>query len=122
MRRHRYARRMRALAGGYFWTPCPMCGEYFGGGEWVGRISLPTDHNHISTGICPACELDLGAAAAPLCEQYGHTRLELLGESGPVVVSEAGLYEISLSCRLDQPPIAAHCSTCGIDLPVDSHP
>ena len=33
MRAPRWLRRRRASLGGYFWLPCPICGEYFGGYE-----------------------------------------------------------------------------------------
>jgi hypothetical protein len=29
------ARRRRAMAGGFFWVPCPICGEHFAGYEAV---------------------------------------------------------------------------------------
>lgn len=57
------ARRI-AKINGYFWLPCPACGQHFGGHEWfdVGghRASIPTpaadQGDEIrSTGICPDC-------------------------------------------------------------------
>jgi hypothetical protein len=48
---------------GKFWTPCPQCGEYFGGHEWTTRRE--DKGGHIATlwappdeprrAICPAC-------------------------------------------------------------------
>ena len=48
---------------GYFWAPCPLCGEYFGGQEWRsvdGKTSVIPDPDYPpgsgrGTGICPAC-------------------------------------------------------------------
>lgn len=60
MRRHRIRRRLRALLGGYFWLPCPLCGTRFGGHEWIGNVCLPETESS-NRAICPACELDLGA-------------------------------------------------------------
>jgi hypothetical protein len=46
---------------GYFWLPCPVCGNEFGGHEWRrvdGRpdsIHLPGDPSSTRTGICPRC-------------------------------------------------------------------
>jgi len=33
-RKPRWLQQLRAWLGGYFWLPCPICGEYFGGHEW----------------------------------------------------------------------------------------
>ena len=32
-KKFRFWNRVVAFFGGYFWMPCPMCGEYFGGHE-----------------------------------------------------------------------------------------
>ena len=29
---------LRAFVGGYFWLPCPICEESFGGFEWGARL------------------------------------------------------------------------------------
>lgn len=34
--RHRTFNRLRAEFGGYFWIPCPRCGQMFGGHEGCG--------------------------------------------------------------------------------------
>ena len=34
LKKWRLLNRIRAFWGGYFWLPCPICGEYFGGHEW----------------------------------------------------------------------------------------
>ena len=33
--------RFRALLGGYFWRPCPVCGEPFGGHEMGANVVRP---------------------------------------------------------------------------------
>lgn len=53
MRPPRYPRwlnRLWAGFGGYFWIPCPLCGEDFGGHEWDGRAINGTDGH--GTGYC----------------------------------------------------------------------
>ena len=44
-------RRIRAFFG-YFWLPCPICGENFGGFEWGETLY---DSWSSGTGVCPAC-------------------------------------------------------------------
>jgi hypothetical protein len=45
----------------YFWKPCPLCGQMFGGHEWRdidGKISqVPKPGHPVGTGtaICPDC-------------------------------------------------------------------
>lgn len=50
-----------AKANGYFWLPCPLCGQKFGGHEWKDYDGLssqiPADDGvpgH-GQGICPDC-------------------------------------------------------------------
>jgi hypothetical protein len=51
-----YARTM-----GYFWLPCPLCGQEFGGHEWRdidgkrSSIPAPDGPQGMSIGICPDC-------------------------------------------------------------------
>lgn len=53
--------RLRAYAGGYFWLPCPVCHEYFGGHEWRSYDGLSPyvpDLDRLPSGgegICPRC-------------------------------------------------------------------
>lgn len=56
-RRQAYAREH-----GYFWLPCPLCGEQFGGHEWGGppgyEHTIPDpDDPMLGHGICPACTM-----------------------------------------------------------------
>lgn len=54
--KHRWWARFRAAIGGYFFLPCPICGEMFGGHEWKGGsiYPYPGSPGH-GVGICPAC-------------------------------------------------------------------
>lgn len=61
--RRRWWNHLRALAGGYFWLPCPECAEYFGGhelrlsdGPRVIRFGQP---NRL---LCPPCAKRQAAA------------------------------------------------------------
>ena len=53
--------RLRAEIGGYFWTDCPLCGQWFGGHEWrdidgnVSTIPKPDAGPGVGTAICPDC-------------------------------------------------------------------
>lgn len=69
-RERRYQRRYARLHG-YFWLPCPICGDEFGGHERHGTI--PTNEPGRLSGICPSCTAERQEAA----EQ----RLRLLGEN-----------------------------------------
>lgn len=59
----RIAARIIAKALGFFWLPCPICGQYFGGHEWKnvnGHVSdIPHREMELSKGlgwgICPEC-------------------------------------------------------------------
>jgi len=50
--RPRWLNWLRALVGGYFWLPCPMCGKSFGGHEWT--VSLHSSWGD-GEGVCPMC-------------------------------------------------------------------
>jgi hypothetical protein len=122
MRRHRLRRQVHAFAGRYFWLPCPLCGEESGGHEWIGRIVLPRDSGtpgvEGGTGVCPACELDLGAQAAAICDREGHRLVTVCGGGRvPFVRDDEGNCIGSMSIDLSS-PTAVYCATCGIDLPV----
>lgn len=42
---------------GYFWLPCPLCGEMFGGHEWKTSALNSTIMTswHTGKGVCPNC-------------------------------------------------------------------
>jgi hypothetical protein len=50
---------------GYFWLPCPLCGQHFGGHEWRdidGKSSVIGTNP--GKGICPDCtRADKGGAS-----------------------------------------------------------
>ena len=76
----RFARRH-----GYFWLPCPLCGEEFGGHEWLKDTDeIPAciriiDQPGSGMGICPTCTL----------ERKGH-KLWWIPESALVPKRQAG--------------------------------
>jgi len=50
--------RLYAYLHGYFWLPCPLCGQYFGGHEWRdydGKPSSIPTGPFSGRGICPDC-------------------------------------------------------------------
>ncbi len=62
-----WLRRMRAEWGGYFWLPCPLCGQYFGGNEW----RLPHQSLRYSTSSSRAvCRDCAGSEAVMESERY----------------------------------------------------
>lgn len=68
--KHRWWHWLKALLTGYFWLPCPICGQKFGGHEWVrGTLFLSPE----GRGVCPAC--------APLADRISERVLKVLDES-----------------------------------------
>ncbi len=57
----RWVHRFYAYLFGYFWLPCPLCREFFGGHEWDGRGLIKESHlhkygGHINyEGVCKQC-------------------------------------------------------------------
>jgi len=52
----RFIHRIYANISGYFWHPCPICGNYFGGHEWDyenGHTLQKT--GNIGIGVCSNC-------------------------------------------------------------------
>lgn len=47
--------RLYAYLFGYFWLPCPKCGQMFGGHEW-GSGTVETEDFNVRRAICPDCE------------------------------------------------------------------
>ena len=50
-----WLRRNIATAFGYFWLPCPMCGQMFAGFE-IGRRSVPTEEPSHGRCCCKWCD------------------------------------------------------------------
>jgi hypothetical protein len=57
MKRFRLTNKLYANKFGYFWEPCPVCKEYFGGHEWklLGGLAIKGEQGHYD-GICDDCE------------------------------------------------------------------
>lgn len=53
MKLPRWMHKLRANLTGYFWLPCPLCGEMFGGHEWDGESIIIAQHKGV--GVCPNC-------------------------------------------------------------------
>jgi hypothetical protein len=50
--RPRWVQHIRAILGGYFWLPCPMCGKPFGGHEAHGSLYYGMGHGAL---VCANC-------------------------------------------------------------------
>lgn len=48
----RVLQRLRALTGGYFWLPCPICGEMFGGHEKHGILMTSCEGGQLTCIKC----------------------------------------------------------------------
>lgn len=48
----RWLQKIKAAQGGYFWLPCLMCGEDFGGHEWAGDLMHDRSRGE---GVCANC-------------------------------------------------------------------
>lgn len=44
-----------AKVNGYFWLPCPICGEYFGGHEWTDPRATIWQADGSGSGVCAGC-------------------------------------------------------------------
>ena len=52
----RAAHKIWAHLAGYFWIPCPLCGERFGGHEWLEPYhGIPTNNPGVTHGVCNDC-------------------------------------------------------------------
>jgi hypothetical protein len=51
LHRWRWLNKLYASIFGYFWLPCPICGEYFGGHEWLDGHDLYYSA-HSAKGVC----------------------------------------------------------------------
>ena len=54
MKMSRLLHKLYANFFGYFWLPCPLCGEMFGGHEWTSGGSIMTSWN-TREGVCSNC-------------------------------------------------------------------
>ena len=59
--KHRRFNKIYAKVFGYFWIPCPICGQMFGGHEWKSydgmSSAIRTGKPGINKGICKDCTL-----------------------------------------------------------------
>ena len=53
-RQPRWLQELIASRGGFFWLPCPLCGENFGGHEWSEDSSLMIQEGFYK-GVCDNC-------------------------------------------------------------------
>jgi len=81
--KHRYLNKIYAKFFGYFWLPCPLCGQMFGGHEWEdidGKPSTIPDPDHMKiflSGISNKnLRIALGLAICPDCTKDGKGVLE----------------------------------------------
>jgi hypothetical protein len=60
----RFLHRWYAKTLHYFWEPCPLCEQYFGGHEWDGTALTYDIKGNVEfgIGICPTCSR-LGAGS-----------------------------------------------------------
>jgi hypothetical protein len=50
----RWLQRLRAYLGHYFWLPCPICNQYFGGHEPLGSLYLGNNRGRVVCANCAA--------------------------------------------------------------------
>ncbi len=53
--RPRFINKLYAWVMGYFWLPCPVCGNNFGGHEWREPYEGLMDSPFHGKGVCPKC-------------------------------------------------------------------
>lgn len=51
----RWAHKLYANFFGYFWLPCPICGEMFGGHEWRDPNAVLWKSEGGGEGVCQKC-------------------------------------------------------------------
>jgi hypothetical protein len=54
LKKPRWIQQLYANVFGYFWLPCPLCGECFGGHEWLDDCSLMIN-SCTGSGVCANC-------------------------------------------------------------------
>lgn len=56
----RLLHRLYANLMGYFWLPCPRCGEFMGGHEWKHTgIGVLTETPGLTKGVCNKCAVEI---------------------------------------------------------------
>ena len=52
----RWMHKLYARFFGFFWLPCPLCGDLFGGHEWRSRAAVLWHKDRSGgTGVCEKC-------------------------------------------------------------------
>ena len=51
----RFLHKLYAWTFGYFWLPCPLCGEMFGGHEWEVPEAVLWRGENAGAGVCKNC-------------------------------------------------------------------
>lgn len=59
----RWVHRLYAWTSGYFWLPCPICGEMFGGHE-AGQASIKSNGHNLVICYDRGCHFSAGYMAA----------------------------------------------------------
>ena len=71
--RNRLVNWVYALACGYFWLPCPLCGRMFGGHE-AARTTLRCSSPFIGQMVCWRCNDEARTRSLPMLKAYGVER------------------------------------------------
>lgn len=110
-------RAWRAGVTGYFWLPCPMCGEPFGGFETAPMLSVPTGPASAAV-VCRVCEDEWIAATSRLCASAGHDPVPIW--HGRTVRRErtADGLVLGMCFRTDGDPDEVRCARCHAQLAV----
>mgnify|MGYP001612338502 CR=1 FL=1 len=69
--RPRFLAQALAFLGGYFWLPCPICGEPFAGFEWGDGILATSPGGGV--GVCskPECEAEAARRSDEVYAAHG---------------------------------------------------
>ena len=68
--KHRTWNRFRATIGGYFWLPCPICGQMFGGHEEHGNLAISYSSGKLT---CIECASEAERQSNKLYEEVQYT-------------------------------------------------
>jgi hypothetical protein len=109
-------RSARARSEGYFWLPCPVCGEQFGGFE-CSRLSVPNGQPGGGMMTCLACEYEVGIRESSTCREHGHVPTEVWAMVTTSHSVDRGRHEVSGTIDLGGPPSERYCAVCFVDLP-----
>lgn len=103
----RWLHHLYATMNGYFWMPCPLCAEPFGGHE-PGPLDEVTTGEHSAQMVCPPCGAALADQHRRVCDSQGCEPIEIW--SGGTQRVRAG--SVSISLDLDREPDVRCCRHC----------